>query len=124
MMSFFPLKHARELCIISLREKITQEGHSPPRKHTPKTHINTPTPQSGENKTQMALSNSGEPSNYQDQWYYPQKRPGSSSWNAFASATAEHHKMFIWTVCSTALTLGLVPLKAVIVLMFPDFLNH
>jgi len=36
---FYPLKHARELCIIS----ITQEGHSPPKTHTQNSHKHTHT---------------------------------------------------------------------------------
>jgi len=106
------------------REKITQEGHSLPKTHTQNSHKHT-------HPTIRRKQDTNGPF---QQWATI-KLPGPgvlSPENDLAAApgmpllvaTAEQHKMFIWTVCSTALTLGLAPLKAVIVLMFPDFLNH
>lgn len=73
----FFLRHATELCSISLRKKSVHKRDKVPQKLTPKTHNDTATPQTG----QIAHFNSRRPTSCQD----------SSSLSTFASV--EHNKM-------------------------------
>lgn len=81
--NIFFLEHARELCIISLRKKRVHKSDKVTRKQT-QTHSDTATPQTRENKKQMALFNSRWSTRCQVDYYLPANDLTSSSWSAFA----------------------------------------